>query len=209
MAAVDAQLIHRGDGLVKLFTPPFDRGTTDPGYIKGYLPGVRENGGQYTHAAIWALMAYAKQGDGNRAGELYALLNPINHALTRAGLHKYKVEPYVMAADIYALAPHVGRGGWTWYTGSASWMYRAALESILGFHLRGNVLQLVPCLPAHWPQVELIYRRGPTTYTIQVHNRNPAAGAPGPRLLVDGTPLASPDIALLDDGQTHTIFVQL
>ncbi|HET6893116.1 MAG TPA: glucoamylase family protein, partial [Pyrinomonadaceae bacterium] len=142
MAAVEEYLIRRGDGLVILFTPPFDKGRLDPGYIKGYVPGVRENGGQYTHAALWTLIAFAMLGDGERAGELFSLLNPINHASTRAGLHKYKVEPYAAAGDVYAVPPHTGRGGWTWYTGSASWMYRAGLESILGFKLRGDRLAM-------------------------------------------------------------------
>ncbi len=208
LAAINIHLIHRGDGLVKLFTPPFDQGTTDPGYIKGYVPGVRENGGQYTHAAIWALMAYAKQGDGDRAGELYSLLNPINHALTRVGLHQYKVEPYVIAADIYACPPNVGRGGWTWYTGSASWMYRAAIESILGFKLQGNVLRIHPCIPAHWPEFEIIYRRGTTTYVIHVRNCEPHSGNQK-CVLLDGEPTDSGNIPLVEDGKTHTIRVQL
>ena len=133
MAAVEEYLVRRNDGLVLLFTPPFDRGSLDPGYIKGYLPGVRENGGQYTHAALWSVLAFAALGDGDKAGELFALLNPINHASTRAGVHRYKVEPYVVAADIYAEPPHVGRGGWTWYTGSAGWMYRAGLSGSWDF----------------------------------------------------------------------------
>ncbi len=170
MAAVDEYLVHRGDGLVKLFDPPFDRGTTDPGYIKGYLPGVRENGGQYTHAALWTLMAFAKLGDGDRAAELYSLLNPVNHASTRAGLYRYKVEPYVAAADVYGLSPHVGRGGWTWYTGSASWMYRAAIESILGLERQGKRLILRPRIPHHWPFFEIDYRVDSVTYRIRVNN---------------------------------------
>ncbi|HXN07538.1 MAG TPA: hypothetical protein VN944_10810, partial [Nitrospiria bacterium] len=125
MAAVEEYLVRKGDGLILLFTPPFNQMPVDPGYIKGYLPGVRENGGQYTHAALWSVIAFAMLGDGDKAGELFSILNPINHASTRSGIHRYKVEPYVVAADIYAEPPHVGRGGWTWYTGSASWMYRA------------------------------------------------------------------------------------
>ncbi|MCM3906470.1 MAG: protein ndvB, partial [Pyrinomonadaceae bacterium] len=170
MAAVDEYLIRRGDGLVILFTPPFDKSNLDPGYIKGYVPGVRENGGQYTHAALWTLIAFAMLGDGERAGELFSLLNPINHASTRAGLHKYKVEPYAAAGDIYAVPPHTGRGGWTWYTGSASWMYRAGLESILGFQLRGDRLKIDPCVPRWWREFEITYRRGRTTYRIKVEN---------------------------------------
>ena len=154
MAAVEKHLVRRNDGLVLLFTPPFDRASPDPGYIKGYLPGVRENGGQYTHAAIWSVLAFAALGDGDKAGELFSLLNPINHASSRAGVYRYKVEPYVIAADIYAEPPHVGRGGWTWYTGSAGWMYRAGIEWILGLRLRGTMMHLDPCIPRAWPGFE-------------------------------------------------------
>ena len=155
MSALDEYLIRRGDGLVLLFTPPFDHSDVDPGYIKGYLPGIRENGGQYTHGAIWSVLAFAALGDGDKAGELFAILNPINHASTRAGVHRYKVEPYVMAADVYSEPPHVGRGGWTWYTGSAGWMYQAGVEWILGFRLRGTTLILDPCIPRAWPGFEI------------------------------------------------------
>ena len=143
MAAVDQYLIRRGDGLIILFTPPVDKSKLDPGYVKGYVPGVRENGGQYTHAALWTVIAFAMLGDGDRAGELFGLLNPINHSSTRAGLHKYKVEPYVAVGDVYAVPPHTGRGGWTWYSGSAGWMYRAALEHILGFKLEGDLVSQI------------------------------------------------------------------
>jgi cyclic beta-1,2-glucan synthetase len=170
MAAVEEYLIQRGDGLVILFTPPFDRGHLDPGYIKGYVPGVRENGGQYTHAALWTLIAYSMLGDGERAGELFSLLNPINHSATRAGLHKYKVEPYVAVGDVYAVPPHTGRGGWTWYTGSASWMYRAGLESILGFKLEGDRLKIDPCIPRWWRDFDITYRHGEAVYRIRVEN---------------------------------------
>ncbi|MGH9897936.1 MAG: GH36-type glycosyl hydrolase domain-containing protein, partial [Pyrinomonadaceae bacterium] len=162
MISVEEYLIRRGDGLVLLFMPPFNQSALDPGYIKGYVPGVRENGGQYTHAAIWAIIAYTLLGDGDRAGELFALLNPINHASTRTGFHKYKVEPYVVAADVYALWPHTGRGGWTWYTGSASWMYRAGLESILGFQLRAGRLHIDPCIPRNWREYVINYRHRTT-----------------------------------------------
>ncbi len=155
MAAVDQQLVRRDDGLVLLFTPPFDRAPVDPGYIKGYPPGVRENGGQYTHAAAWVVIAFAALGDGDKAAELFSLLNPIHHANTRAAVHRYKVEPYVACADVYAVAPHVGRGGWTWYTGAAGWLYRAGLESILGFRVRGSTLLLDPCIPKDWPGFEI------------------------------------------------------
>lgn len=209
MAAVDKYLINREEGLVKLFAPPFDQSPIDPGYIKGYVPGVRENGGQYTHAAIWTLMAFAALGDGERAGELYALLNPINHSATRAGLHKYKVEPYVTAADIYGMWPHVGRGGWTWYTGSASWMYRAGLESILGFRLSGDQLRIDPCIPKLWEEFEIFYKRGTASYSILVSNRQDH-GAPHKRTIeLNGVNLDSPEIQLVDDGKAHKIRVQL
>ena len=180
MAAVEEYLVRRNDGLVLLFTPPFDSAALDPGYIKGYLPGVRENGGQYTHAAIWSVLAFAALGDGDKAGELFALLNPIKHASTRVGVHRYKVEPYVVAADIYAEPPHVGRGGWTWYTGSAGWMYRAGLEWILGFRLRGPLLHLDPCIPRAWQSFAIAFRYHSSRYDIVVEN--PTAWRGGWRL---------------------------
>jgi cyclic beta-1,2-glucan synthetase len=208
MAAVEEYLIRRGDGLVILFTPPFDRGRLDPGYIKGYVPGVRENGGQYTHAALWVLIAYAMLGDGDRAGELFALLNPINHASTRAGMHKYKVEPYVAAADIYAVWPHTGRGGWTWYTGSASWMYRAGLEFILGFRLRGESLTLDPCIPRGWREYEIEYHHKSSRYLIKIEN--PYGLSRGVRSVeVDGVRQPSKEVALRDDGARHEVRVVL
>jgi cyclic beta-1,2-glucan synthetase len=188
MAAVEEYLVRRGDGLVLLFTPPFDKTPLDPGYIKGYLPGVRENGGQYTHAALWAVCAFAALGEGDKAGELFSILNPINHASTRAGLYRYKVEPYVAAADIYAELPHVGRGGWTWYTGSAGWMYRAAIEWILGFRLRGPALHLDPCIPRSWPGYEVTFRYHSSRYELSVEN--PYGVARGvSRVTLDGRPV--------------------
>ena len=208
MAAVEEYLIRRGDGLVILFTPPFDKGKLDPGYIKGYLPGVRENGGQYTHAALWTLIAFAILGDGERAGELFSLLNPVNHSSTRAGLHKYKVEPYVAVGDVYAVPPHTGRGGWTWYTGSAGWMYRAGLESIVGFKLRGTRLNIDPCIPRWWRDFEISYRRGSTTYRIKVEN--PLGISRGVATIeLDGTIQKDGGFPLTDDGQIHTVRVVL
>src|SRR5215213_4319540 len=202
MAAVEEYLIRRGDGLVILFTPPFDKGSLDPGYIKGYVPGVRENGGQYTHAAIWTMIAFSMLGDGERAGELFSLLNPINHSSTRAGLHKYKVEPYVAVGDVYAVPPHNGRGGWTWYTGSAGWMYRAGLESILGFKLQKDRLEIDPCVPRWWREFEIVYRRGRAVYRIKVEN--PLGVSRGVvNLEVDG--VAQDIIELIDDDKTHNV----
>jgi cyclic beta-1,2-glucan synthetase len=208
MTAVEEYLIRRDDSLAILFTPPFDKSALDPGYIKGYVPGVRENGGQYTHAALWTLIAYAMLGDGNRAGELFALLNPINHASTRAGLHKYRVEPYVAAGDVYAGWPHTGRGGWTWYTGSASWMYRAGLESILGFKLRGDRLQIDPCIPRLWKEYEIVYKRGSATYNLVVENPH-GLNRGVSRIELDGVQTDAAEIELVDDGKQHNVRITL
>ena len=210
MAAVEEYLVHPGDGLVLLFAPPFAHWDIDPGYIKGYLPGVRENGGQYTHGAIWSVLAFAALGKGDKAGELFSLLNPINHASTRAGVHRYKVEPYVMAADIYAEPSHVGRGGWTWYTGSAGWMYQAGIESILGLRLRGTNLMLEPCIPRAWPGYELTFRYHSARYEVVVSN--PQGVSHGViRTELDGTllPGDGATVPLVDDGATHRITVVL
>lgn len=206
MASVDEYLIRRGDGLVLLFTPPFDKSAMNPGYIKGYLPGIRENGGQYTHAAIWTAIAFAMLGDGDKAGELFSLLNPINHASTRAGLHKYKVEPYVVAGDVYNEPRHIGRGGWTWYTGAASWMYRAAIESMLGFTLTGDTLSINPCIPRVWTSFEIDYRRGATFYKIRVEN--PLGVCRGVQsVTLDGAVIPSGHIPLIDDASVHSVLV--
>jgi cellobiose phosphorylase len=202
MAAVDQYLIRREEGLIQLFNPPFDKTPLDPGYIKGYVPGVRENGGQYTHAAIWTVMAFAELGDGDRATELYALLNPINHSYTRAGLHKYKVEPYVVAADIYGMYPHVGRGGWTWYTGSASWMYRSAIETILGLDMEGNRFRIKPRVPQHWNEFEMILRKEHATYRVRIE-RN------APQNSVDGKAIEGDWIEMSDDGREHLVVIKM
>ncbi|HXM77364.1 MAG TPA: glycosyl hydrolase family 65 protein, partial [Thermoanaerobaculia bacterium] len=208
MTAVEEHLVRREEALVLLFTPPFDKTTHDPGYIQGYLPGVRENGGQYTHAALWSVIAFAAQGDGDRAMELFSMLNPIHHASTRAGVFRYKVEPYVVAADVYAERPHVGRGGWTWYTGSAGWMYRAGVEWILGFRLRGTTLHLDPCVPRAWPGFQMTFRYHSARYTLDVANpRGVARGVASIRL--DGKRLPGPVVALADDGGSHSIEVEM
>ncbi|HVP29069.1 MAG TPA: glucoamylase family protein [Myxococcota bacterium] len=210
MASLEKRLVRREDGLVLLFTPPFDRTPHDPGYIKGYPPGIRENGGQYTHAAVWVAVAWAMLGDGDRAAEVLSLLNPIHHASTRAAVHRYKAEPYVTCADVYAEPPHVGRGGWTWYTGSAAWMYRAGLEWILGFRVRGTWLEIDPCVPKAWPRFEIAYRHGSARYEIAVEN--PAGVSRGVvRLELDGAPIsgAKPRIPLADDGAIHRVRVVL
>jgi cyclic beta-1,2-glucan synthetase len=210
MAAVEEYLVRRGDGLVLLFTPPFAHTDVDPGYVRGYLPGIRENGGQYTHGAIWSVLAFAELGDGDKAGELFSILNPINHASTRAGVHRYKVEPYVMAADIYSEQPHVGRGGWTWYTGSAGWMYQAGIESILGFRLRGATLLIDPCVPRAWPRYEMDFAYHGSRYEIEVENPHGLSrGVVSAEL--DGVALVGPGAAipLVDDGGVHHVRVIL
>ena len=210
MAAVEQYLVRRGDGLVLLFTPPFDHSDLDPGYVKGYLPGIRENGGQYTHGAIWSVLAFAALGDGDKAGELFSILNPINHASTRAGVQRYKVEPYVMAADVYTEPPHVGRGGWTWYTASAGWMYQAGVEWILGFRLRGTTLLLDPCIPRAWPRYEIDFRYHSATYLIVVENPNGVSrGVASSELDGQALPGGGAVIPLADDGATHQVRVVL
>jgi cellobiose phosphorylase len=208
MDAVQKRLVHVGDKLIQLFDPPFDRSALQPGYIKGYVPGIRENGGQYTHAATWVVLATALQGKGDRAIELWNLLNPIQHALTADDVRHYKVEPYVVCADVYGAPPHTGRGGWTWYTGSASWLYRVAVEAILGFHLCGQTLRMEPCIPPSWSGFELCYRHRSATYRIEVDNTS-GTGRGVRRLELDGQDLADADVPLGDDGRTHTVRVEL
>jgi cyclic beta-1,2-glucan synthetase len=210
MAAVEQYLVRRDQELILLFTPPFDRAPLDPGYIKGYPPGIRENGGQYTHAAIWSVMAFAALGDGDKANELFSILNPINRASTRAGVHRYKVEPYVAAADVYAEYPHVGRGGWTWYTGSSGWMYRAGLEWLLGFRLRGAVLHLDPCIPRAWRGYEITFRYHASRYEITVENPNGATRGIS-SIEVDGVPrtVTGGSVPLTSDGAVHRVRVVL
>ena len=204
MDSVRSHLIRRDAGVVLLLTPPFDASTLDPGYIRGYLPGVRENGGQYTHAALWVVMAVAQLGSGDEAVELFHLLNPINHARTPGDVARYKAEPYVVAADIYAHPAHAGRGGWTWYTGSAGWMHRAGLESILGLKRRGATLSLDPCIPFVWPGFSVALRLGETRYEISVEN--PHQRCRGIALVeLDGV-AADPDaIPLIQDGGIHRV----
>ncbi len=202
MQSVDQRLVHRAAGLIQLFDPPFDKSPLNPGYIKGYIPGVRENGGQYTHGAIWTIMAFALLGETERAWELFALLNPVLHGATAQQIATYKVEPYVVAADVYALAPHTGRGGWTWYTGSAGWMYRLLIETLLGANLVGDQLRLVPCLPKTWDGYKIHYRYRQTVYHITIA-RMPA-DAVGPNLLsVDGQEISGVAIPLCDDRREH------
>ncbi|MBE3119022.1 MAG: hypothetical protein IMZ50_09740, partial [Candidatus Atribacteria bacterium] len=206
MESVNRLLVKQAEQMILLLTPPFDKSERDPGYIKGYLPGVRENGGQYTHAAIWTAWAFAALGQGERAGELFRLLNPISHANTPEKAARYKVEPYVIAADIYSQSPHTGTGGWTWYTGSSGWMYRLGLEAILGLTRLGDTLKIDPCIPGNWPGFQLTYRFGRTPYLVRVEN--PEGVNRGIRQIVlNGIPLPDNRIPLTDDGRQHEVRV--
>jgi len=211
MDAVDDHLVRRRDGLVQLLDPPFDKSSLDPGYIRGYVPGVRENGGQYTHAAIWASMAFAALGDAGRAWGLLTLINPANHSLSEDAAERYKVEPYVVAADVYASSSHVGRGGWTWYTGSAGWMYRLIVESLLGVRLEVDKLHFRPCLPQHWSSFTIHYRYRETHYRIIVTQLPMADGKPseGMTVVVDGAVQPDAAVPLVDDGQAHAVEISV
>ncbi|MFC0697447.1 GH36-type glycosyl hydrolase domain-containing protein [Paraburkholderia humisilvae] len=208
MAALDRHLIRRDDGIALLFTPPFDTSSRDPGYIKGYPPGLRENGGQYSHAAMWAIFAFTKLRDGNRAAGLFALLNPVNHARTPMETERYKVEPYVVAADVYSVAPHVGRGGWTWYTGSAGWMYRAGVEGILGIRREGNFLVVNPCIPDSWPGFDATVHVHATRYEIRVKS---APGARAMHSVLDSKAVdcSGAGLHVPLDGGSHTLSISL
>jgi len=206
MEAVDERLVRRKDGLIQLLDPPFDKSALNPGYIKGYVPGVRENGGQYTHAAIWAAMAFARLGDHRRAWELFTMINPVNHSRSTEETATYKVEPYVVAADVYAVPPHTGRGGWTWYTGSAAWMYRLIVESLLGLKLEVDKLRFTPCLPSDWQAFKVHYRYRETVYHITVLQKSGGSMA---GVTVDGVEQHDNAIPLLDDRQEHSVEIRI
>jgi cyclic beta-1,2-glucan synthetase len=193
---------------VLLLNPPFDRSAQDPGYIKGYPPGVRENGGQYTHAAVWVVMALARLGSGDEAAELFHMLNPVNHTRTAADVARYQTEPYVIAGDVYGRAPHAGRGGWSWYTGSAGWMYRAGLESILGLRRRGATFIVDPCIPASWTEYQILWRFRETRYEIIVSNPDRRCRGVS-KAELDGLAVNPSSIPLLDDGRVHHVRVVL
>jgi cellobiose phosphorylase len=206
MEQVDHSLVRRDAGLIQLFEPPFDKSNLEPGYIKGYVPGVRENGGQYTHAAVWVVMAYAAMGDARRAWELFSLINIVQHNTTAEKVQTYKVEPYVLAADVYAAPGHIGRGGWTWYTGSAGWMYRLITESLLGIRLEVDQLRFCPCLPPEWKSFKIHYRYRETFYHITVRQNGP--GNRVAKVFADGA--EQPDLAvhLNDDRRPHEVEVE-
>ena len=207
MESVDRRLVRRDARLILLLDPPFDKSNLNPGYIKGYVPGVRENGGQYTHSAIWTVMAMAALGENERAWELFALISPISHGATAEEIATYRVEPYVVAADVYGVAPHTGRGGWTWYTGSAGWMYRLIVESLLGLHLQVDKLYFTPCLPARWTDFKIHYRYRGTFYHIQILNHGEHTTLS--RLVLDGAELFEGFVPLIDDGQNHEITIEM
>jgi cyclic beta-1,2-glucan synthetase len=206
MAEAERHLIFPEDKLALLFTPPFDTAPVEPGYIKGYPPGLRENGGQYTHGAIWMIVAEAMQGEGEKAAALFNLINPITHASHSDDVARYKVEPYVVAADIYSAPGQVGRGGWTWYTGSAGWLYRAGVEWILGLHKEGDMLRIDPRIPAAWRGFHASLRHGTSRYEISVDNSPGLAS-----LTVDGKaiPNTPPSIPLVDDGKSHQVVIRI
>jgi cyclic beta-1,2-glucan synthetase len=211
MNAVNARLVRREHGLIQLLDPPFDTSDLEPGYIRGYVPGVRENGGQYTHAAVWAAMAFATLGDAARAWELTAMINPVNHAQTPEDAARYKAEPYVVAADVYALAPQTGRGGWTWYTGSAGWMYRLVVESLLGLKLEVDRLRFAPCLPPEWNEFALRYRYRNTYYNIVVRRMEVERGEEldVASITVDGVAQEGQFVPLADDRREHQVEVRV
>jgi len=207
MQSLDEHLVREDARLLMLLTPPFDKTPHDPGYIKGYLPGVRENGAQYTHAALWAVLATAMNGNTDRAFELYQMINPLTHSRTPEEIGAYKVEPYVVAADVYTAEGHLGRGGWTWYTGSASWMYRVGLEAILGFRKTGTTLRIDPRVPKAWPEYAIDYRFGAATYAIRVVD--PSGALSGSALVtVDGREMPDANIPLVDDRTRHEVVVR-
>jgi cellobiose phosphorylase len=208
MDAVMRRLVRPADRLILLFDPPFDDGPLRPGYIKGYVPGVRENGGQYTHAAAWVVKALAGLGRGDEAFAAYNLINPIRATDTPAGAALYRGEPYVTAGDVYGRPPHVGRVGWTWYTGSAAWLYRVGLEDLLGFRRTGDLLRLDPCIPAGWPGFRLSYRIESTVYTVVISNLH-GVGRGVRRVTVDGVESADGSVSLVDDGDRHDVVIEL
>jgi cyclic beta-1,2-glucan synthetase len=207
MNSLDKHLIRRDSGLIQLLDPPFDTSDLNPGYIKGYVPGVRENGGQYTHAAVWAAMAFAASGETDKAWNLMEMINPVNHGDTPDAISTYKVEPYVMAADVYGRPPHTGRGGWTWYTGSAGWMYRLITESLLGLSLKNGTLFIQPTLRQGWDSCKIHYRYHNTVYritVIRVIEKNAAVG-----LTLDRVTQPEWSISLVDDQADHMVEVRI
>ncbi|MBX9721329.1 MAG: hypothetical protein K2X81_08045, partial [Candidatus Obscuribacterales bacterium] len=207
MDSLVEHLVDKEHSLIKLLAPPFDKSEMNPGYIKGYVPGVRENGGQYTHAAIWATMAFAALGEKQKAWDLWTMINPVNHGNSAKAIELYKVEPYVVAADVYAVAPHTGRGGWTWYTGSASWMYRLLIESLLGIRLDVNKLSFSPCVPESWKEYKVHYRFHETIYHVTVIPLQQEDEEQSVK--VDNVIQNDLFVLLVDDGYQHQVEVRV
>ena len=206
MEAAYKNLVQTNDRIIKLLDPPFDKSELNPGYIRGYVPGVRENGGQYTHAAIWMIIAFTRFGDNKRVWELLSMINPVNHGKTSEAIAIYKTEPYVIAADVYGSIPHVGRGGWTWYTGSAGWMYRLITDYFLGLQKEGNKLKFVPCVPKEWESFKMRYRYMNTVYNIVVTQNS---GGDEMIVTVDGVEQQDKRVTLMDDGVEHLVNVMV
>lgn len=206
MESLESLLIDKENGLIKLLDPPFENSKIEPGYIKAYLPGVRENGGQYTHAAMWAILAFAKLGFGDKALEYYRMINPIEHSRTKDAAKKYKVEPYVIPADIYEAKGLEGRGGWTWYTGSSSWFNKIGLENILGFNIEQGVLKINPCIPKEWKEYSIRYRFKNSIYNIKVKNPN-SKNTGVDKMLLNGEEVENKEIKLVDNGKVNEIEV--
>jgi cyclic beta-1,2-glucan synthetase len=203
LSSLYKNLVSVKEGLVKLLEPPFNNSTPNPGYIEGYLPGIRENGGQYTHGAVWAAMAFAEIGDNESAWQILNILNPINHGRTAEDVLRYKIEPYVIAGDVYSVAPHTGRGGWSWYTGSAGWLYRLITETLIGLNLEGGThLRIAPRVPADWDGISVDYVYGKTVYKIMMNH-----GAGKSEIRLDEVVISDNKIALIDDGKPHQIKV--
>ena len=208
MESLENHLIDTKNGIIKLLDPPFEKGKIEPGYIKSYLPGVRENGGQYTHAAIWTIIALAKLGFGDKAFEYFRMINPIEHARTKEESYKYKVEPYVIAADVYGASNLQGRGGWTWYTGSSSWMYKAGIENILGLKIQNGYLEIQPCIPKNWKEYEIKYKYEDTLYKIIVKNPN-GKNVGVEKIKLNGEEIIDKKIKLINDFNTKDIEVEM
>ena len=208
MQSADEHLVRKENGIIQLFNPPFDKSNQNPGYIKGYVPGVRENGGQYTHAAIWLVMAFAAIGDKKRTWELLQMINPINRTSSKDKISKYKTEPYVIAADVYAEPKHKGQGGWTWYTGSAGWMYQLIIHSFIGLKREGNTLTFTPCLPEEWTHFEMYYRFGETNYYIQF-TQTTSEAEQAMKIFLNGAELMSGVVSLVDDRKEHKVKIEL
>lgn len=206
MESLENHLVDKQNGVIKLLDPAFDKSKLEPGYIKAYLPGVRENGGQYTHGAIWAIIAWAMLGFGDKAAEYFKIINPIEHTKTKEAVNRYKVEPYVIAADVYGVGNLIGRGGWTWYTGSSSWMYKAGIEYILGLKIKNEILSIKPAIPNDWKEYSIRYEYKSSVYNIKVKNPN-GKSTEVEKFIVNGIEIEEKQVKLIDNGKINEIEV--